>query len=64
MLINLEKCSLVSDFQYCFRSFFLTVNLLLIAAKRIASGLNMSDTTEDVVFDIWKSLGCCSFSQI
>lgn len=29
-----------------------------IAAKRIAIGLNMPDTTQDVVLDIWKSLGC------
>lgn len=29
-----------------------------IAAKRIAIGLNITDTTQDVVLDIWKRLDC------
>ena len=42
---HLEKCSLFSNFQYGFRSFRLTVDLLTVVSDRIARALNRCGAT-------------------
>ena len=42
---HLEKCGLFSDFQYGFRSFRSTADLLTIVSDRIAWTFNMSGAT-------------------
>ena len=39
---HLQKCGLLSDFQYGFRSFQLTINLLTVLSDRIARAFNRS----------------------
>ena len=52
---HLEKCGLFSDFQYCFRSFRSTADLLAVVSDRIARAFNRSGTTRAVTFDISKA---------
>ena len=42
---HLEKCSLFSDFQYGFRSFLSTADLLTVVSDRIARAFNRCGTT-------------------
>ena len=42
---HLEKCDLFSDFQFGFRSFQSTADLLTVVSDRIARAFNMSGTT-------------------
>ena len=42
---HLEKCGLFSDFQYGFRSFRSTADLLTVVSDRIAKGFNKSEAT-------------------
>ena len=42
---HLEKCGLFSDFQYAFRSFRSTADLLTVVSDRIAWTFNMSGAT-------------------
>ena len=65
---HLEKCSLFSDFQYGFRSFWSTADLLTVVSDRINRALNRSGATPAVALDIdtvntWQGLACWSSSQ-
>ena len=42
---HLEKCGLFSDFQYGFRSFLSTADLLAVVFDRITRAFNRSGTT-------------------
>ena len=42
---HLEKCDLFSDFQYGFRSFQSTADLLTVVSDRIARAFNRSGAT-------------------
>ena len=50
-----EKCDLFSDFQYGFRSFRSTADLLTVVSDRIASAFNRSGATRAVALDISKA---------
>ena len=52
---HLEKCCLVSDFQYGFRSSRSTANLLIVVSHRIARAFNRSRATRAVALDISKA---------
>ena len=52
---HLEKCGLLSDFQYGFRSSRSTVDLLTVASDRIARACNRSWATGAVALDISKA---------
>ena len=52
---HLEKCDLFSDFQYGFRSFRSTADLLTIVSDRIAGAFNRSGATRAVALDISKA---------
>ena len=52
---HLEKCDLFSDFQYNFRSFRSTADLLTVISDRIARVFNRSGATRAVAFDISKT---------
>ena len=52
---HLEKCGLFSKFQYGFRSFRSTADLLAVVSDRIAMAYNRSGTTRAVAFDISKA---------
>ena len=52
---HLEKCGLFSDFQYGFRSFQSTANLLTVMSDRIARAFNRSGATRAVALDISKA---------
>ena len=54
---NLEKCGLLSDFQYGFRSSRSTAGLLTVVSDRIAWSFNRSEATETVALDIFKAFG-------
>ena len=49
---HLEKCGLFSDFQYGFRSFRSTADLLTVISDRIARAFNRSAATPAVAVDI------------
>ena len=51
---HLEKCGLFSDFQYGFRSFRSTADLLTVVPVRIARAFNRSGATQAVALDISK----------
>ena len=51
---HLEKCGLLSDFQYGFRSSRSTADLLTVVSDRIARAFNRSGTTRAVALDISK----------
>ena len=51
---HLEKCGLFSDFQYGFRSFQSTVDLLTVVSDRIARAFSRSGATRAVALDISK----------
>ena len=51
---HLEKCGLFSGFQYVFRSFQPTVDLLTVAYEKIARAFNRSEATQAVALDISK----------
>ena len=51
---HLEKCGLLSDFQYGFRSSRSTADLLTVVSDRIARAFNRSGTTRAVALDIFK----------
>ena len=51
---HLEKCGLFSDFQYGFRSFRSTADLLTVVSDRIARAFNRSGATRAVALDISK----------
>ena len=56
---HLEKCGLLSDFQYGFRSSRSTADLLTVVSERIARTFNRSGATQAVelvtskIFDVW-----------
>ena len=52
---HLEKCGLLSDFQYGFRSSRSTADLLTVVSNRIARAFNMSGATRAVALDISKA---------
>ena len=52
---HLEKCGLFSDFQYGFRYFRSTADLLTIVSDRIAKAFNRSRATRPVALDISKA---------
>ena len=52
---HLEKCGLLSDFQYGFRSSQLTVDLLTVVSDRIARAFKRSGATRAAALDISKS---------
>ena len=49
------KCSPFSNFQYGFRSFRSTADLLIVVSNRIARAFNRSGATRTVAFDISKA---------
>ena len=51
---RLEKCGLFSDFQYGFKSFQSTPDLLTVISDRISRAFNRSGSTCVVVLDISK----------
>ena len=53
---HLEKGGLFSDFQYGFRSYRSTAELLTVASDRIARAFNSSKAARAVVLDISKAL--------
>ena len=55
ILDHLENCGLFSDFQYGFRSFRSTADLLTVVSDRIARAFNRSRATRAVAFDISKA---------
>ena len=55
ILDHLEKCGRFSDFQYGFRSFRSTSDLLTVVSHRIARDFNMSGATRAVALDISKA---------
>ena len=52
---HLQKCGLLSDFQYGFRSSRLTADLLTVVSDRIARAFNRSGTSRAVALDISKA---------
>ena len=52
---HLDKCGLFSDFQYGFRSFRSTADLLTVVSDRIARAFNRSGATQAVALDISKA---------
>ena len=52
---HLEKCDLLSDFQYGFRSSQSTANLLTVVSDRIVGAFNRSWATQAVTLDISKA---------
>ena len=52
---HLEKCGLFSDFQYGFRSFRSTADLLTVVSDRIARAFNRSGAIRAVALDISKA---------
>ena len=52
---HLEKCSLISDFQYGFRSSQSTADLLTVVSDRTATAFNRSGATPTVALDISKA---------
>ena len=52
---HLEKCGLVSDFQYGFWSSRSTADLLTVVSDRIARAFNRSEATRAVALDISKA---------
>ena len=54
-VVHLEKCGLFSDFQYGFRSFQSTADLLTVVSNRITRGFNKSGATRAVALDILKA---------
>ena len=52
---HLKKCRLFSDFQYGFRSFRSTADLLTVVSDRIARSFNRSRATRDVALEISKA---------
>ena len=55
ILDHLEKCGLLSDFQYGFRSSRSTADLLTFVFDRIARAFNRSGATRAVAFDVPKA---------
>ena len=49
-----EKCFFSSNFQYGFRSFWSTADLLTVVSDRTARTLNKSGATRAVALDIFK----------
>ena len=52
---HVEKCGLLSDFQYGFRSSQSTAHLLTVVSDRIARAFNRSGATRAVALDIFKA---------
>ena len=52
---HLEKCGFLSDFQYGFRSYGSTANLLTVVSDRIARAFNSSGATRAAAHDIPKT---------
>ena len=52
---HLGKCGLFSDFQYVFRSFQSTADLLTVVSDTIAKSFNKSGATRAVALDISKA---------
>ena len=52
---HFEKCGLLSDFQYGFRSSLSTPDLLIVVSDIIARAFNRSGATRAVAFDISKA---------
>ena len=53
---HLEKCDLFSDFQYSFRCFWSTADLLTVVSDRTARDFNRSGGAQTVALDISKAL--------
>ena len=49
---HLEKCGILSDFQYCFRSFLSTADFLTVVSDITARAFNRSAATRAVALDI------------
>ena len=49
---HVEKCGLVSDFQYGFRSSRSTAGLLTVVSDRIARAFNRAGATRAVALDV------------
>ena len=56
---HLEKCRLFSDFQYGFKSYWSTADLLTFVSDRIATAFNSYGATWAVALDISKAFGIC-----
>ena len=52
---HLEKCGFLSDFQYDFRSYGSTADLLTVVSDRIARAFNSSGATRAAALDIPKT---------
>ena len=52
---HLENCGLLSDFQYGFRSYQSTADLLTVVSDRIATAFTRSGATRAVALDISKA---------
>ena len=52
---HLEKCGLLSDFQYGLRSSRSTADLLAVVSERIARAFNRSGATRAVALDVPKA---------
>ena len=52
---HLEKCGFLSDFQYGFRSYGSTANLLTVVSDRIARVFNSSGAARAAAHDIPKT---------
>ena len=52
---HLENCGLFSDFQYGFRSYRSTADILTVVSDRIARAFNRSEATRAVALDISKA---------
>ena len=55
IVYHLDMCGLLSDFQYGFRSFQSTVDLLTVVLDRTARDFNRSGATGVIAFDISKT---------
>ena len=52
----LEKCGLISDFQYGCRSSGITADVLAVVSDKIARAFNRSRATRALALDIFKVL--------
>ena len=55
IVVHLDKCGLFSDFQYGFRSFRSTADLLIVVSNRIAGAFNKSGAARAMAPDISKA---------
>ena len=55
IVVHLEKCDLLSDFQYGFTSSRSTAGLLTVVSDRTARAFNKSEATRAVTRDTFKA---------